>query len=111
MKIKSYIILGIHRQTGKIVGEIENSFTIGHNDRYVRVYRKQQNEQPKEIVDELIEIVNDRNKSHPEYNWNVFRVGSKNCPIKISWRYIAQLKKKLSKYHKFHYRNLPFIVK
>ncbi len=107
MKCKSYIIIGKYKDNGSYIGEVENSFSMGLSDLYVRVWSGNELN-----IDHLHEKVLRYNKEYKAYVWNVYRVGSKNCPVKINWDlYYQKMKEsKQTKVNikKYFYRNLQF---
>jgi hypothetical protein len=113
----SYVIIG-KAKTGKLYGYIENSFSMNVDECRVRVWRSSRKSPDYfksswrcSVAAHMQSICDDLNKiGGGDYiEWNFYRVGSKNCPVKIDW----------GRFHKagggnaskFEYRNLFFIEK
>jgi len=123
MKTPCYIILATNTKTGEIQGRIENSFSMGLSDDFVRVERAWEynytarnkgvsNKRATTIT--LRETCNKLNQ-HPntpkDVTFNFYRVGSKHCPVKLDWVNIIKRKKKEKGCSKFDARNLRFKIK
>lgn len=131
MKIKSYVTLRISKTTGEIEGLIEHSFSMGWSKERVRVDRTNESsvesfnsywskKQPFPKANSKAAVTlyychrsirRHYKKQNPGYDVKIFRVGSKNCPIKIDWREVVFMHRKISQYSKFNMRNLPFKIK
>ena len=56
-------------------------------------------------------LIKDRNKFRlqcPNLKWEVFRVGSKKCPIVINWQEKMNVLARLQKWNKFGLNTFPF---
>lgn len=116
-KYRAWIILGKHKSTGKYVGIVEHSFSMGLDSNRVRVEKeweilysmKNETERRKKTTDSIKYYQKDitkYTKNHPDYEFTLHRVGTKNCPVKIHWsRYHTEKK------DKFNNRNLVFTLK
>lgn len=126
-RFKGYIILGT-RKDGSHVGYCENSFSMGFDNKRVNVWRhshwsgsnKSAQEQKQSFIDNVIQYKDDLIRKHPQIEWNVYRVGSKNCPVKINWKSYWNMFDKNKKWNhrkkktqncigKYEWRNLKFI--
>lgn len=125
MKRKGYIVLGKHKTTGEIVGYVEHSFSMGFSSERVNLYTHEPNYNVgKTYLDkyhakstmEYYYRINKKdsdklNKKYPEYEFKVFRIGSKHCPVKIDWTERILMKRKLTKLEKFNWRNPKFTLR
>ncbi|MFW6247156.1 MAG: hypothetical protein ACOC22_03240 [bacterium] len=118
MKRKGYVVLGISKdkEQQKIVGIIENSFSLNISENYVRVYTPKSygyydDDYNRRTYNFLKQQADEYQKLYPEYKFHVYRIGSKHIPIKIDWNMIV--KNKVDKYSltKFYKRNLRFTKK
>lgn len=91
---KGYIILG-KRKDGSYVGYVENSFSMGFDNKRVSVWRhygpskhsdRSPQQQKQDFMDNVIDYKNGLVIEHPQIEWNIYRVGSKGCPVKIHWK-------------------------
>ncbi|AGN30369.1 hypothetical protein VPFG_00372 [Vibrio phage nt-1] len=117
---RCWVILARCKKTGKIMGEIENSFNMGWSTERVRVIRPYlsgsfagterfskaaYNKACSDYIANYDKRVNELRKRYGKtHDVFIARVGSKNCPISIDWD---------SFYHnrnvsKFEWRNLKF---
>ena len=117
-KYRAWIILGKHKVTGQYVGIVEHSFSMGLDKNRVRVekewevlyFMKDESERRKKTNDSVKhwqKNVSTYSKRYPDYEFNIFRVGTKNCPVKIDWGSYHLRKKK----EKYENRNLGFTVR
>ena len=111
-KTAGYIVLGLNRD-GSIIGYTEHSFSMGFSKELVRVHRPfeyryaaQKRQQAYQHCVEMVEKLNKRHKKEGT-TFRAFRVGSKNCPVSISWEKVAEMRR-VKKTRKFEWRNLPF---
>lgn len=107
---KAYVILGKNKN-GQIMSVTENSFSMGYSKERCKVWIKYPREKnfPKLYFNHLREMKDSYQKSFPSYDWDIYRVNSQRCPIKINW---ARWKTFRGKYYdKYEYRNPMFIVK
>jgi hypothetical protein len=86
----AYIILGKSRKTGEYVGYVEQSFTMGWARNRVRVWRTSSSEShrsKKEVLSHMRQLIAEieAKSSNSNYDLFVYRVGSKNCPVKLNW--------------------------
>lgn len=98
---KGYIVLG-KRTDGRFVGLVEQSFSMGFSLTEVRVWRDSGYSKGSETAEKYVAGYR---KSYPTTEWNVYRVGSKECPVKIDWTSYHKGGKK----SKYSWRNLKFI--
>jgi hypothetical protein len=120
MREASYIIL-CKDQNRDLLGETELSISLGLSKERVRVWRSSEyrytaknnkisNRQA--AYNSLCKSFDKRNKKYKgKLKFKVFRVGSKNCPVKIDWKEISFMNKNKNKRSKFNWRNLPFSKK
>lgn len=117
MKIKGYIVLGLHKDGHKALGVIENSFSMGLSDEYVRVFRSFRRTtfsggyNHQKTYNSLKRYVEMYQSSYPDYEFRVYRVGSKRIPVSIDWIHVMNSKKNKTNYNKFQMRNLRFKLK
>lgn len=119
MKEKSYIILGRRKSDNKLFGYTENSFSMSTDSTTnVRVWRigkhNSEGQTDNYIKREYKYRLNDvkkLNKKHPHIVWKLYRVGSKNCPVKIDWGSYHDVRKSDRRMISSEYRNLAFIKK
>ena len=117
MKKTCYILLGKNKETNEFVGEIEHSFSLGFDNSRVRVYRaseisSKKDLNKKETAYRWLKSNSDKySEKYPQYDWRVYRAGSKNCPVKIDWREIISMRHRIMPHSKFNTRNLPFKLK
>ena len=113
MREKGYIILGRMKSDNTFVGYTEHSFSMGvDSTEHVRVWRSSKKRTlysatAEEVVRSRMCDVKELNKKHPDIEWSLYRVGSKDCPVKIKWSRYHNLKKHKN-LNKFDYRNLVF---
>lgn len=116
-RFRSWIILGKHKSTGKYAGIVEHSFSMGLDSHRVRVEKEwevlysmkdesERRDRTNKSVKYWQECIGKYSKRYPEYEFNIFRVGTKNCPVKIHWDNYH-----LGKKEKFERRNLIFVEK
>lgn len=121
---KGYIVLGKHKITGLYVGYIENSFSMGSSTERVKVnsvfktgrtnemfFKNGAKSQNQNQYNWCRKHALDLNKHTPEYDWKVYRINSKHCPVIISFQELCDMKLKRIPYDKFRYRNQLFYVK
>lgn len=117
-KYRAWIILGKHKVTGQYAGIVEHSISMGLDKNRVRVekeweviyYMKDESERrdkTNKSVKYWQKNIGIYSKRYPDYEFKIFRVGTKNCPVKIDWG-SYHLRKKKDKYES---RNLVFTVK
>lgn len=125
MKRKGYIVLGKHKTTNEIVGYVEHSFSMGFNPERVNVITYDSKKtvgkvyldkyHAKSTMGYYYRIykkdVNMLNKKFSEYEFKVFRIGSKHCPVKIDWTERILMKRKQMKTEKFIWRNPKFTLR
>lgn len=110
-KTKGWVLLGKNKRTGELIGEIENSFSLGLSSTYIRVYTTYKWTTAQKVVVGLIKDAERLNEAKPDYEWFVARVGSKKCPIKINWDSFYKRLKTGEYVQKYYWRNLPFKAK
>jgi len=118
MKTTSYIILASNNKTGEIKGYIEHSFSMSFSDDRVRVDRlfelTHMTSKPKvKAITYLLKTcakLTKKSSLGKGWSFNYYKVGSKNCPVKIDWREIVMMKLD-KKSAKFIWRNLKFTKK
>ena len=124
MKIRAYALFYQDKETGQLIGETEHSFSMGESANEARV------ECETRKVKELNKFSDIKFKTANEYkaywfkkmcdDWNnenpksayrkvFFRVGTKDCPVKIDWTYRILWKQKKVEWKKYKWRNLPFV--
>ena len=90
---KGYIILG-KRKKGSYVGYCENSFTMGFDNKRVKVWRWDgpskystgtPQEQKQSFINHVAGFMDELIPKYPTIEWKIYRVGSKDCPVKIEW--------------------------
>lgn len=100
--------------TGQKYGYVEQSFSMSLDSNRVRVFTKTRYSS-KAYNDDTVKMLQeiqtgtwkDVHGKHVHIEKaEVYRVGSKNCPVKIDWR--PRFNEKTSKYN---WRNLPFVSK
>lgn len=101
---KAYIVLG-NSTKGKLISPVENSFSIGFSSTEAMLFRD--NSYGKGY-DKAKRYLDSYRKVYPLANFKIYRVGSKNCPVKIDWKRYHSYGDKIPKYE---YRNLKFIKK
>lgn len=116
MKSRGYVVLGLHKEEEKALGVIENSFSMGVSDKYIRVFRPMKryrfdDDYNQRTYNNLKSYVQTYNQSYPNYEFKVYRIGSKNIPISIDWEPIARAQKHKIRIDKFRSRNLLFLIK
>ncbi|QIW90701.1 UNVERIFIED_ORG: hypothetical protein GCAPEGMB_00381 [Vibrio phage V07] len=120
---RCWVILARCKKTGKITGEIENSFSMGWSKERVRVIRPylgrvfasnerfskaDYNKACAEYIANYDKRVKELRERYSEtHDVFIARVGSKNCPIAIDWGTFYSTKNKRN----FDWRNLKFKVK
>jgi hypothetical protein len=107
---KGWVILGRSKKTGKLIGRIENSFSMGFSKEFVRVYYVETwyDDTAKKTVGFLLNTVAAYNQKHVSHDWFIARIGSKKCPIKINWNSFYGRLKTGEYVKKYYWRNLPF---
>lgn len=109
MREKAYIMLG-KNANGIFVGQTEHSFSMGISRDHVRLFRPYTNTPHEKTQQYNQERVSSLAQSYPKYKWHVYRVGSKNCPVKINWTEYHAIQKSGNS-RNADYRNLPFTKK
>lgn len=102
MREKAYIIIG-KKPDGEYLGYVEYSFSMGYEAKWVKLWRLHKHFN----ISDLQKMSRSTCKEHPKIQWVLYRVGSKNCPVKINWAYYHLE----GKYKKFTRRNLHFCKK
>ncbi|MFA6089901.1 MAG: hypothetical protein WC755_08640, partial [Candidatus Woesearchaeota archaeon] len=103
--------------TGEYVGIVEQSFSMDIDKKRVRVekewellyYMTDESKKRKIMTDSMNyykKKIKTYNKNYPEFEFNIYRTGGKNCPVSIDWGRYHREKK-----DKFKNRNLVFIPK
>lgn len=116
-RYRSWIILGRHKSTGKYVGIVEHSFSMGISNDRVRVEKEwevlyfmkdesERREKTTKSVKYWQKNIATYSKRYPQYEFKIYRVGTKNCPVKIDWTDYHNGKKE-----KFERRNLIFTTR
>ena len=119
-KTAGYIVLSLDRD-GSIIGYTEHSISMGFSKEVVRVHRpfeyryaaqKHYSTKRQQAYQHCVEMAEKLNKRHKKEGttFRAFRVGSKNCPVSISWKRVAEMHR-VKKIKKFEWRNLPFHVR
>lgn len=97
LKSRAYIILGFHKKTGQIVGVDWNGRITANKSQvrtvdystYGKVRKVKGAVRMKDSCQKEWNIqatyASQYSKQNPEYEFKVFRVGSKYCPVKVSW--------------------------
>jgi hypothetical protein len=102
--------MGRHKRDKTYMGHVEHSFCLGTDKTRTRVYRL--SEAPDTPIKKYIQWYQDSvksaSKSYPEWTWKLYRVGSKNCPVKIDW---GGWHDELKDIGKFNWRNLKYTAK
>lgn len=123
MKRRGYVLLRFGKEG--IWGYCEESFAMSFMPDRVRVWREWEGRTRIEDSMGNYRWIKDRNKlvmflqekaeklraMNPEDKFEVFRIGSKNCPVAIDWDEFyqeAREKGKASKVSKRNWRNLKF---
>ena len=120
-KVRCYLILAEHKESGKLFGYCEESFSMGYYKEKSRVFRpyifsrgfdrltgKQINKEYAEYVNHLKEKVTKLNKKQDTlYRHFYVRVGSANCPVAVDWSDWYKTRRR----SKFDWRNIRFTIK
>ena len=117
-KRKCYIILGISKDL-----ESNKPRVIGYDINYktsltnVLVFRTAPKEEgfglhtTESMMKMATSIIKDQKKIHSLYEWKVFRVGSKNCPVTLDWNKVGDIYKKKTKFNNTDFHNLKYYLK
>lgn len=106
MKVKSYCIFARNKETGELLGLVENSFSMSWEKLWVKLYKS--SEYPIEYLHNHVEVYQLKS---PTFDIFLTRIGSKKCPVIIYWDdYYDQLKE-YGSVEKYRQRNRPFSIK
>ena len=128
MKVRAYAVFFKDKVTGELIGETEHSFSMDKSKEIVRVYSERRHldkvnhlsaicdrcTTPEEYQSRSLKKGCDKwNKEHPKskYTMVFYRLGTKNCPVKIDWTYRVLWSQKKVDWNKVAWRNLPFVIK
>lgn len=120
--LKAYAIFGKCKETGELLGYTENSFTMGFSATHVRLWSVQSYRIPldKELTQSEIQEqknyqslllkklqrdVKDLSVKYSEMEFFIVRLNSKNCPVRLNWKYFNKSK------NKYDRRNIQWEMK
>ena len=124
MKLRAYVLFFQDKATGKLYGETEHSFSMDASETEARVECETRKvKELNKFSDIKFETSNqykaywfkkscdDWNNENPKsaYRKVFFRLGTKNCPVKVDWTYRILWKQEKIEWNKYKYRNLPFL--
>lgn len=93
------------KDDGTVYGYVENSFSMGFHEQYVRFFPHQTWTKTKSLQSTL----NNLRKNNPSCEWFMFRAGTARCPILLDWADYYS-KKRSGTLDKFGGRNRRFTV-